>query len=114
VRLYLDEDVYQGVLVGLRRRGFDVLSTVEAGLRGASDEEQLHFAIAEDRSLFTFNRGDFVRLHSEVLARGDHHPGILVCSQVPVGLAVRLLAGALAPGNLSRIRDQLIWLRRRS
>jgi hypothetical protein len=70
--------------------------------------------MAENRSLFTFNRGDFARLHSEVLARGDHHPGILVCSQVPVGLAVRLIASALTPGNLSRIRDQLIWLRRLS
>ena len=46
MRLYLDEDVYQGVALGLRRRGFDVLTTVEAGRRGASDQEQLHF---EDR-----------------------------------------------------------------
>jgi hypothetical protein len=68
--------------------------------------------MAEGRSLFTFNRGTFARLHSEVLARGDHHPGSLLCSQVPVGMAVRLLAGTLTPGNLSLVRDQLIWLRR--
>jgi hypothetical protein len=57
-RLYLDEDVHHAVATGLRRRGHDVLTTIEAGRSGRSDTEQLDFAIQENRCLFSFNRGE--------------------------------------------------------
>jgi len=43
-RLYFDEDVDARLAEALRRRGYDVETTVEAGLLEASDEEQLLFA----------------------------------------------------------------------
>ena len=95
-RLYLDEDVYYGVAVGLRRRGVDVVTTVEAGKTGSSDEHQLEFANGEQRCLFTFNRGDFARLHSAIRRRGLEHCGIIVSPQVSVGA--------------DDLRNQLIWL----
>ena len=49
-RLYLDEDVHAAVASGLRRRGHDVLTTVEAGRSGATDLEQLSFAASEERA----------------------------------------------------------------
>jgi hypothetical protein len=66
-RLYLDEDVHAGVASGLRRRGYDVLTTVEARRSGTTDAQQLEFASSEKRCLFSFNRGDFARLHAELL-----------------------------------------------
>jgi predicted nuclease of predicted toxin-antitoxin system len=95
-RVYLDEDVHAGVAAGLRRRGYDALTTIDAGRSGADDAEQLAFAISQARCLFTFNRGDFVTLHRQVLAAGEHHSGILLCRQVPVGTAVRALVSLLS------------------
>jgi hypothetical protein len=41
IRFHLDERVDVAIARALRRHGVDVTTTVEAGLRTASDEEQL-------------------------------------------------------------------------
>ena len=109
-RLYLDEDVYRGVAVGLRRRGFDVLTTAEADKSGSSDEEQLDFAVANGRCLFTFNRGDFVQLHAARVGAGNHHHGIILSAQDRIGPIVRALARLLSNRTDEGLRDRLIWL----
>ncbi len=79
VRLYVDEDAGEDAVVkGLRTRGIDVLTTVEANCLGASDAEQLATAIGLRRTIYTFNVGDFARLHSEHLEQGIEHTGIVV------------------------------------
>jgi predicted nuclease of predicted toxin-antitoxin system len=109
-RLYLDEDVYQGVALGLRRRGFDAITTLEAGQSAASDEEQLAFAAAAGRCLFTFNRGHFAAAHSRLIDEGGHHAGVIVCRQLDVGTIVRTLAAFLSTHSAEELRDQLVWL----
>ena len=37
IKFYVDEHVATAVVKGLRQRGADVLTVLEAGLRGASD-----------------------------------------------------------------------------
>jgi hypothetical protein len=71
IRFHLDEHVDPAVAAGLRRRGLDVSATLEAGLTGASDEEQLRYASANGRVLVTRDR-HFLVLHSQGLA----HAGI--------------------------------------
>lgn len=44
-----DEHIPSAVIVGLQRRGIDVWSTRQAGLLGASDEDQLAFASRNQR-----------------------------------------------------------------
>lgn len=109
-RLYLDEDVAGAVASGLRRRGYDVLTTLDAGCSGSTDEEQLRFATSEKRCIFSFNRGDFARVHAATVGRGEHHFGIVLCRQVPVGVTVRRLSEWLARTNANDVRDQLVWL----
>ena len=41
IKFYVDEHVATAVVKGLRQRGADVLTVLEAGLRSASDEEHL-------------------------------------------------------------------------
>lgn len=113
-RLYLDEDVFSAVALGLRRRGFDVLTTVEAANRERSDFEQLEYAIAERRCLFTFNRGDFANLHAQRIAAGQHHFGIVVAPQMQIGQTVRLLARFLSSRSADDLRDEIIWIARAS
>ncbi len=38
IKYYTDEHIPTAVVEGLRRRGIDTLTTVEAGLLGAADE----------------------------------------------------------------------------
>lgn len=109
-RLYLDEDVHSAVAVGLKRRGFDVSTTVDVQRKGTSDEEQLAFATAEGRVLITFNRGDFARLHAECLRSGRSHPGIIVSRQAMAGRVIRGLAKLLGSRDAAELESTLFWL----
>lgn len=57
--IYTDEDVSNLVATLLRSRGLDVLTTLDAGMMGQSDTEQLTYAAAHGRCLLTHNRVDF-------------------------------------------------------
>lgn len=99
VRLYVDEDAGESAVVrGLRARGIDVLTTIEANRCGVSDREQLVFATDETRTLYTFNVGHFARLHREFLGEGIHHSGIVVLpdQQCSIGERIRRIAGFLS------------------
>jgi len=53
IKFYTDENVPTAVVKGLQRRGVDVLSTQEAGMLGAPDEEHLALATSQGRVIFT-------------------------------------------------------------
>ena len=53
VRLYMDVHVPQAITEQLRRRGVDVLTTIEDGQAKATDEELLERAFQLGRLLFT-------------------------------------------------------------
>ena len=59
------------VAEGLRRRGVDVMTTIETSLEGASDDEQLAHATASGR-VFVTRDSHFLVLHSQ----GVSHAGI--------------------------------------
>lgn len=54
VKFDTDENVARAVARALRERGVDVITTPEAGLMGATDEEHLAFALAQGRVTFTW------------------------------------------------------------
>ncbi len=76
IKYYTDEHVSNAVVMGLRRRGVNVLTVPEAGTLGASDEEHLKRAREEGRVIFTQD-DDFLRL----AAAGSDHAGIVYTSQ---------------------------------
>src|SRR5947208_13192684 len=82
VRLYLDRHIMARLAVDLRGRGYDVLTTEEAGKDTASDEDQLAFATTEGRAILTFNIRDFAPLHEQWQAAGRPHAGIIVSQQL--------------------------------
>lgn len=85
VRYYADENVDRAVARGLRRRGVDILTASESGMLGRSDEEQLAFAAAQGRVLFTQD-DDFLML----AAQDTPHAGIVYApQQTPVGRVIR-------------------------
>lgn len=87
-RFHLDENVDHDVARGLRLRGIDVTTAVDAGLRGAEDESHLAFALEQRRVVFTSD-ADFLRLAD----RGIDHHGIVYCpaKRRSIGEQVRFL-----------------------
>ena len=71
MRFHLDESADHAIARGLRLRGVDITTSTEAHLTGATDEEQLSFALMESRVLFTQD-DDFLKLHAD----GVEHSGI--------------------------------------
>jgi len=79
VRLYLDEDSSDtDLLKALRLRAVDVVSVAEAGMLEQPDEEQVRRAVEQQRVLYTSNRGDFYRIHSDLLRSGGSHAGMIL------------------------------------
>ena len=78
IELYLDEDVDVLIAHLLRARGFDALTTQEAGLIASSDEEQLAFAARIGKTFLTHNRADFETLTGEYLSASKDHYGVII------------------------------------
>jgi predicted nuclease of predicted toxin-antitoxin system len=85
IKYYTDEHVALAVIRGLRRRGIDVVSAIDAAMGGAADLEHVEFACQQERVLFTQD-ADFLRLH----ASGLRHTGIVYARQgMPIGEMIR-------------------------
>jgi hypothetical protein len=84
IKFYTDEHIAKAVIRGLRQRGVDVLTVVDAGLRGATDQEHLARAKSEGRVIFTHDQ-DFLRLAATV---PDHAGIVFAARQIPVGVAI--------------------------
>lgn len=113
VRLYIDEDSQSRSLVeGLRGQNIDVVTSTEAGMNGLTDDEQLAFAAQADRVLFTFNVGDFCRLHAEWMHAGRSHSGILTSDQLQYGIGERLkrLIAFVEQNDSDALKDRLEFL----
>lgn len=62
--LYLDEDTIKSALVkALRNADLDVMTVADIGMLGYSDEEQLIWSTEHKKVIYSFNIGDFCRLH---------------------------------------------------
>ena len=110
-RLYFDEDV-DGRLIGtLQQRNYDVMTTVTAGLMGASDEEQLAYANSQQRALITHNIKHFPLLHATWLEAGQTHWGIIILiGHSAVGIWLRRMKNLLDQLSAEALRNQLIFL----
>lgn len=82
LRLYLDEDATLRALIrALVARGVDVTNAVDTGRGGLSDAEQLQHAASDGRVLYSFNVGDYYRLHTEWVQSGRSHSGLILVPQ---------------------------------
>lgn len=85
---------------GLRRRGFDVTTSVEAGLLSSTDVEQLAHAATNGRVLVTHD-DDFLARHEQ----GVEHAGLAYChaqsrSVGEIIRALELIAEVLKPDDM--------------
>ena len=116
IRLYFDEDSMQHALVNaLRARGIDVLTALEAQRIERLDEDHLDFATAQGRVLYSFNIGDFYRLHTSYIEQNKAHAGIVLALQQQYGVGgqmrrlLRLLSHLTAPDMQNRVEFLSAW-----
>lgn len=76
IKFYMNEHCDPAIAAGLRRQGIDVATTSEVGLIGATDEQQVAYALGDGRVIFTKD-SDYLRLD----ASGTPHAGIAYCHQ---------------------------------
>lgn len=74
IRFHLAEHMDPAIADGLRRRGINVTTTIDAELLAAGDDDHLAFALQEERVIVTHDQ-DFLRKHQQGIA----HPGIAYC-----------------------------------
>jgi Domain of unknown function (DUF5615) len=113
LRLYIDEDAMDKDLVlALRARGVEVITALEASMIERHDEEHLEYATAQGRILYSFNVGDFCRLHTDFLAHGRSHAGLILARQqrYSVGEQMRRLLKLIAVKSLEDMKNQVEFL----
>ena len=76
------------------------------------DEAHLAYAAAQGRALFSFNVGDFARLHAAWRARGRRHAGLVLAPQqrYALGDLIRGLTRLAAARPAEDLRDRLEFL----
>ena len=110
IRLYLDEDVHRKIALALRVKGYDVISAHEINNQVIPDRKQLEYAVSDRRAIFTFNAGDFDRLHKEYLLHEKKHFGILLSKQISFSLTFQRLTKFLFKHNAEEIKNNLFWI----
>jgi len=96
----------------LRRRGVDVLTANEAGMRERDDADHLAYATGQGRVLYSFNTGDFNALHTAYIVEGKTHAGIILAPQqrYTVGEQMRRLLRLIHTVPAEEMRDRIEFL----
>lgn len=89
-----------------------MLTTHDAEMIRRKDDEQLEWATMQGRVIYTCNRGDFFRLHSEWLEEGRSHAGIIFGHQqrFSVGEQLRRLLKLIETKSAEEMQNQIEFL----
>jgi Domain of unknown function (DUF5615) len=89
-----------------------VVTVADVGRQRFPDEEQLIWATEQRRIIYSYNRRDFCRLHSEFLAAARSHTGIIVVQQqrYSVGQQLRGLLKLADDKSAEAMVNQLVFL----
>lgn len=113
-KLYLDEDVMSsGLVQSLRLRGIDVVSVQDTHLEARTDEEQLMYATAHARVLYSFNVRHYMALHHSLLEEGHSHAGIILAEQerrYSIGEQTRRIVKIMSRMSADDMRNQVLFL----
>jgi len=109
-KLYLNEHLSPRLAAQLRRYGFDVISTLEAGMVEADDDEQLLYAASSQRAIVTFNHKDFAARHAQYMEEGKIHWGIILSTEEKTDVLRRRLLQLLNTLSAEDLKNQIRWL----
>ncbi|MBD2562637.1 MULTISPECIES: DUF5615 family PIN-like protein [Nostoc] len=115
IRFYLDEDAGKRSLAnGLRNAGIDVMTMAEADRLASSDDSQLIWTTEQRRVIYSFNVGDFCRLHKAYLEQQQEHSGIVLAAKqnYAIGEQLRGLLKLVESVEAEDMANQLVFIRK--
>src|SRR5262249_36765239 len=109
-KVYLDEDVSVLLAELLKARGFDASTALASGMLGKLDEEQLAYAVVQQRALLTHNRKHFEQLHERYIAESKSHFGIILAVRRDVYELAQRAARLLNTVTADEMEKQLRYI----
>src|SRR4030067_3182785 len=105
--LYIDEDVDVLIKPLLNAKGFTVFTTLDEGMLGKTDREQLDHAIELKSILLTHNRVHVEKLYAKLIEEGKEHYGIIIATRRNVYELARRVSRFLDLHPAQSIKNQL-------
>ena len=106
LKILVDEDLPKSLSNFLRGKGFDVWDVRDAGLRGASDEQVLEFAVSKKALIVTGDIG-----FGSVKGFTGHHYGIFINRiprELPVNKQIQIIWSCLEKLLGQDLRNKII------
>lgn len=110
IELYVDEDVSVLVADLLRARHFIAITTRDAGRLHAQDDEQLAYAVSQQKAFLTHNRADFELLAQTYATTQQTHYGIIIAVRHSPYEIVRQLLVLLNNVTADEMQGQLYYI----
>jgi predicted nuclease of predicted toxin-antitoxin system len=111
ISLYMDEHVSGKITVELRRRGVDVLTVEDEGLKGSPDLLLLERATQLGRAVFTQD-DDFLAIAAYKLEEGDRFKGVVYVRQgaMELGHIIEDLEAIALASEDGELDNQVLYL----
>ena len=102
----------RNLMRALRARDVDVTTALDENMIERTDAEHLDFALRQGRVLFSFNRGEFLQLHSQYLDTGKSHAGLILARQqrYSVGEQMRRILHLIAAKSAEDMQNWVEFL----
>ena len=111
IALYFDENIPVSLAATLRHRGIGAIAAQEAGLKGATDDEQMAYATRTGHALVTSNVRHFLSIFRQFHDSGRNHPGlILVTRPMSIGEMVKALNHLVDTISADEMQSQIAFL----
>jgi len=110
IELYLDEDVHVLVADLVRAKGFKITTARDEGLLTATDEEQLTYAVSQQKTLVTHNRVDFETLVQQYFTESRMHYGVIFATRHPPQEIARRLLIILNHVTADEMQDSVRYI----
>ena len=113
IKLYLDEDVIGKPLVrALLSQSIEIVAAYGVGMAGREDAEHLNYSTSQALVLYSFNRKDYMSIHTAFMERGLSHAGIILGAnnRYSVGEQMRRLLRLIDTLSFEEMRDKVEFL----
>lgn len=109
-KIFIDEDVHDGVAEALRRGGFHAITAREAGRKQFSDVEQLEFAISQGCAILSFNLVHYEALAEQYFLEAKEHCGVIVSPRRSFRETLQRLLALLSESEDVDLKNQIFYL----
>jgi hypothetical protein len=110
IAIYCDEDVDVLVKPLLEAKGFRVRTTLDEKMLGASDRQQIDYAIDKGYLFLTHNRVHYEKIYAVLVSEAKDHSGIIIATRRNVYELARRISRVLSQFTKESVRNQILYV----